>query len=46
MLLDEERNAEARAELQRVLDAPVNPEWAPEDEEYKDKARALLASIP
>jgi hypothetical protein len=46
VLLADDRVADARAELQRVLDAPVNPEWAPEDEEYKAKARALLASIP
>ena len=25
------RNAEARAELQKVLAAPIDPEWAPED---------------
>jgi hypothetical protein len=43
VLFDEDRDAEARAELQHVLDAPVNPEWAPEDEEYKAKAKALLA---
>jgi tetratricopeptide (TPR) repeat protein len=42
VLLDEDRTTEARAELQRVLDAPINPSWAPEDQEYKDKARALL----
>jgi tetratricopeptide (TPR) repeat protein len=39
------RNAEARAELQRVLDAPLHPEWAPEDREWKEKARALLARM-
>jgi tetratricopeptide (TPR) repeat protein len=39
---DEGRGAEARAELQQVLDAPVDPEWAPEDNDFKAKARALL----
>ena len=37
------RRAEARTELQKVLDAPPNPEWAPEDEDFKQKARAMLA---
>ena len=44
-LLDDGRRDEARAELQRVLDAPLNPDWAPEDREFKDKARNLLASL-
>jgi TRAP transporter T-component len=43
LLLDAGRKAEAAAELQRVLDAPLDPEWAPEDREFKEKARALLA---
>ena len=42
LLLDQGRRGEARAELQKVIDAPFNTEWAPEDKEYKDKARALL----
>ena len=33
------RDAEARAELQKVLDAPVDPAWAPEDREFKAKAQ-------
>lgn len=44
-LLDMDRKAEARAELQAVIDAPVDPEWAPEDREFKAKARQLLATI-
>jgi tetratricopeptide (TPR) repeat protein len=43
VLLDEGRKDEARSELQAVLDAPLDPEWSPEDRDYKDKARALLA---
>jgi hypothetical protein len=39
------RDAEARAELQLVLDAPADPEWEPENQEYKQKARALLARL-
>jgi tetratricopeptide (TPR) repeat protein len=44
-LLDMDRRNEARAELQKVLDAPLDPEWAPEDREWKARARALLASM-
>jgi hypothetical protein len=44
-LLDAGRKPEARAELQKVLDAPLDPEWAPEDREWKDRARTLLATI-
>jgi hypothetical protein len=41
-LLDMKRTAEARTELQAVIDAPVNPEWAPEDRDFKRKAQELL----
>jgi tetratricopeptide (TPR) repeat protein len=44
LLLDDGRKDEARAELRRVLDAPVDPAWAPEDQDFKTKARALLRS--
>jgi tetratricopeptide (TPR) repeat protein len=44
-LADTGRKAEAKVELQRVLDAPLNPAWAPEDKEWKDKARAMLATL-
>jgi len=44
-LIEMNRNAEARAELQRVLDAPLNPDWAPEDREFKDKARTLMEKV-
>jgi tetratricopeptide (TPR) repeat protein len=42
-LFDLDRDADARAELQKVLDAPVSDEWAPEDREYKQKAKERLA---
>jgi tetratricopeptide (TPR) repeat protein len=45
LLLDEGRTAEARAELQKILDAPLDPEWTPEDREFKEKARAALATL-
>lgn len=44
-LLELNRPQDARAELQRVLDAPVHPDWAPEDREFKDKARRLLVRL-
>ena len=42
VLLDDDRKDEARAELQKVLDAPLDPDWTPEDQEFKRKARELL----
>jgi tetratricopeptide (TPR) repeat protein len=39
------RRQEARAELQKVLDAPLDPEYAPEDRECKQKAKALLGNL-
>lgn len=42
-LLELDRDAEALQELQKVLDAPVNPNFEPEDREYKQKAAELLA---
>lgn len=45
LLLADGRDGEARAELQKVLDAPVDREWAPEDQELKEKARRILASL-
>jgi tetratricopeptide (TPR) repeat protein len=44
VLFDEGRDKEGRTELQQVLDAPPNAQWGPEDREYKEKARALLAT--
>jgi tetratricopeptide (TPR) repeat protein len=45
VLLKDGKRKEARAELQQVLDAPDNADWAPEDEDYKNKARDLLKTI-
>ena len=42
---DDGRVADARAEVQKVLDAPIDPEWAPEDQEWKTKARQLLTTL-
>ncbi len=45
LLLDLKRPADARAELQRVLDAPLEGEWAPEGRNYKQLAAARLATL-
>jgi tetratricopeptide (TPR) repeat protein len=43
LLQDDGRKSEARAEYQKVLDVPLSQSWAPEDREFKDKARQALA---
>jgi tetratricopeptide (TPR) repeat protein len=45
MFIDDGRKADARLELQKVLDAPPDPQWTPEDREFKAKAQKLLASL-
>jgi tetratricopeptide (TPR) repeat protein len=40
-----DRKQEARSELRQVLDAPFDPEWKPEDREWKQKATKLLGDI-
>lgn len=42
VLLADGRKEEARAELQAVLGAPLDPAWTPEDQEFKTKAARLL----
>jgi tetratricopeptide (TPR) repeat protein len=44
-LLDMGRKEDARAALRKVLDVPIDAEWAPEDREFKQKAKALLGKI-
>jgi tetratricopeptide (TPR) repeat protein len=44
-LIEEGREDEARAQLQKVLDAPLDPDWTPEDREFKAKASRLLATL-
>ena len=41
-LVDMNRTAEAREALQKVIDAPIDPDWAPEDRDFKRKAAELL----
>jgi len=45
LYVDEGRKNDARAELQKVLDAPLSADYAPEDRNYKEKARQLLGKL-
>ena len=45
MLLDDGRTAEGRAELEKVLNSPDDPEWIPEDQAFKVRARDLLRRL-
>jgi len=40
--LEMDRKDDARREAQKVIDGPVHPDWAPEDREFKQKAKTLL----
>jgi hypothetical protein len=42
---DGRRKAEAKALLQQVADAPLDPDWVPEDTNFKLKAAALLKKL-
>ena len=42
LLLDDDRKPEGRAELEAVIAAPANPDWLPEDREFKEKAQRAL----
>jgi tetratricopeptide (TPR) repeat protein len=44
-LLDMDRRAEAIAELQKVVELPPDPDWIPEDREFKEKAQRLLNTL-
>jgi tetratricopeptide (TPR) repeat protein len=44
-LLELDRDADAITELEKVIAAPNHPDWVPEDQGYKEKARALLATL-
>jgi tetratricopeptide (TPR) repeat protein len=43
--LDMNRRDDARREARLVLDAPLHPDWTPEDREFKQKATDLLKKI-
>jgi uncharacterized membrane protein len=44
-LIELGKEDEARRTLQKLMDAPVDPEWAPEDREFKAKGATLLATL-
>jgi hypothetical protein len=44
-LIELDREAEAREELQKVIAAPLDPDWTPEDREFKARAKALLQKL-
>jgi hypothetical protein len=45
LYLAEDRHADARAALQAVLDAPLDPAWEPEDREFKARARGVVVRL-
>ena len=45
LLTSQNRKDEARALLKRAVDLPVDPEWAPEDQELSAKASAKLKQL-
>ncbi|MEO8481967.1 MAG: TRAP transporter TatT component family protein [Acidobacteriota bacterium] len=45
LLMASGRTGEARAYLRRVADVPFDPEWAPEDREFKREAAVLLGRL-
>jgi len=44
-LIDLKRKSEARAVLDRLIAAPIDPAWAAEDREFKEKAGRLLRTL-
>jgi hypothetical protein len=44
-LTAQHRTAEARQHLQRIVDAPIEPEWAPEDRDFKRQAAEQLRAL-
>jgi hypothetical protein len=44
-LIELNRKAEARKELEAAIAAPEDPEWAPEDRAFRAQAKKLLASL-
>jgi tetratricopeptide (TPR) repeat protein len=39
------RKDDARATLEKVLAVPIDPDWAPEDREFKAKAQRLIGTL-
>lgn len=40
------RKDEARREYQAAIDAPADPDWAPEDRRFKEQAKRMLQRLP
>jgi len=45
VLLERGKKSDARATLQKVLDAPLSPGWEPEDRDFKKKAKTRLDAL-
>ena len=45
-LIDLGKKEEARATLQKLLEVPPDPEWTPEDMDFKNQGRRLLEKLP
>ena len=44
-LIELDKKAEARKELEAAIAAPEDPQWAPEDRRFKQQAKALLTRL-
>jgi len=44
-LIELNRHAEARKELEAAIAAPLDPEWAPEDRRFREQAKQLLGKM-
>ena len=44
-LADMGRKDEARKEYQAAIDAPLDPDWTPEDRRFKEQAKQLLQQL-
>ena len=44
-LIELNRKAEARQELEAAISAPEDPEWAPEDRGFREQAKRLLGTL-
>jgi tetratricopeptide (TPR) repeat protein len=44
-LIDEGKKDEARGVLEKLIAAPLDPDWTPEDREWKAKAQRLLQTL-
>jgi hypothetical protein len=45
VLIERGKTNEAKTTLQAVLDAPLDPDWTPEDREFKEQATARLKTL-